>query len=64
MQNFELPPVHDCDRAICESPLEAMNLAREVDCIVRIFLFCGDCDGQKIAVGPNGEWIVEDEKSF
>lgn len=55
-----LPPVRDCDRAICESAMEAMNLAREAGDIVRVRLFSGDCDGARVAVGPSGLWIVED----
>lgn len=55
-----LPAVRDCDRAICESPMEAMNLARAAGGMVRVRLFSGDCDGARIAVGPDGEWIVED----
>ena len=58
-----LPPVRDCDRAICESAMEAMSLAREAGDIVRVRLFSGDCDGARIAVGPSGLWIVEGDDS-
>jgi hypothetical protein len=58
-----LPPVRDCNRAICESALEAMNLARGAGRIVRVWLFTPDCDGARIAVGPDGEWIVETDPS-
>lgn len=60
---MELPPVRDCDRALCESPMEAMNLAREAGRVVRIRLFSGDCDGARIAVWPDGEWIVEEDET-
>lgn len=54
-----LPPVRDCDRAHCESALEALNLARAAGGLVRVWLFTPECDGARVAVGPDGEWIVE-----
>ena len=62
MDANNLPAVRDCDRAICESAMEAMSLARDAGGIVRVRLFSGDCDGARIAVGPCGLWIVEEDE--
>jgi hypothetical protein len=61
MKREDLPAIAGNRRVICESALEALNLAREAGRIVRIRLFAGDCDGDRIAVGPGGVWIVEDD---
>jgi len=48
-------------RAIVESPLEALNLARECGCETKVLL-CTNGEVHKITVYPDGEWINEDEE--
>jgi hypothetical protein len=48
-------------RAIVESPLEALNLAREYGFETKVLL-CTPEGTYKITVYPNGDWINEDEE--
>jgi hypothetical protein len=49
-------------RAIVESALEALNLAKIVNAEVKCLLCTAD-DCHKITVYPNGDWINEDEET-
>lgn len=47
-------------RAIVESPLEALNLARTCDCETKVLTPEGGV--HKVTVYPNGDWVNEDEE--
>ncbi len=49
-------------RAIVESALEALNLAREYGFETKVLLCAQDGQVHKITVYPNGDWINEDEE--
>lgn len=48
-------------RAIVESALEALNLARICDCETKVLL-CTPEGVHKVTVYPNGDWVNEDEE--
>jgi hypothetical protein len=47
-------------RAIVESPLEALNLAKEAGRETKVLLCTAEGGCHKITVYPDGEWVNED----
>ena len=58
---MNLQPIPDSRRALCTSAYEALNLAREADQVVRVMLCTDDGGTYRVAVGPRGEWVNEDD---
>jgi hypothetical protein len=59
---MNLQPIPDARRTLCTSAVEALNLARQTEQVVRVLLCPDEGGSYRIAVGPGGEWVNEDDE--